>query len=268
MPRRTNLQMRRWVLAMVVYSLAVSVKMNVLLFAPGVLALVVKLATPRDLARGLLLGGMVQVAVATPFMAVNAKAYLVRAFEFTRIFEHTWTVNWKFLPQDWFTSPRFAVLLLLLHLRLIWSFAQSRWCAELGRCWECLCSWMNWRRMCLPPSAGKDADPTPFPANMSSHVPVVPNVAPCRSLRHRHDRCRLYTEGGVLNAIRTFCSRTPFRMRQSTAVPAPPVSNDFILYVVFTSVLVGMVCARSLHYQFYSWCAGWEGRGCGPLLCG
>lgn len=35
-------QSRRWVLAVVLYSLAVSVKMNVLLMAPGVLAVLLK----------------------------------------------------------------------------------------------------------------------------------------------------------------------------------------------------------------------------------
>jgi hypothetical protein len=36
------MQGRRWVLAVVLYSLAVSVKMNVLLMAPGVLAVLIK----------------------------------------------------------------------------------------------------------------------------------------------------------------------------------------------------------------------------------
>ena len=36
------MQRRRWVLAVVLYSLAVSVKMNVLLMAPGVLAVLIK----------------------------------------------------------------------------------------------------------------------------------------------------------------------------------------------------------------------------------
>ncbi len=40
--RPTHTQSRRWVLAVVLYSLAVSVKMNVLLMAPGVLAVLLK----------------------------------------------------------------------------------------------------------------------------------------------------------------------------------------------------------------------------------
>jgi alpha-1,3-mannosyltransferase len=40
---------------------------------------------------------------------------------------HEWTVNWAFLPERWFTSQRFALLLLALHVLLLWSFAQHRW---------------------------------------------------------------------------------------------------------------------------------------------
>lgn len=44
-----------------------------------------------------------------------------------QVFLFTWTVNWKFLPEGWFVSPRLALVLLAAHLRLLWSFAQYRW---------------------------------------------------------------------------------------------------------------------------------------------
>lgn len=44
-----------------------------------------------------------------------------------QVFAYTWTVNWRFLPEAWFTSQRFAMALLALHLRLLWSYAQKRW---------------------------------------------------------------------------------------------------------------------------------------------
>ena len=34
---------------------------------------------------------------------------------------------------------------------------------------------------------------------------------------------------------------------------APKLSNDGILRIVFMANYIGIVCARSLHYQFYSW---------------
>lgn len=41
------MQGRRWVLSVVLYSAAVSIKMNVLLMAPGVLAVLIKVGAAR-----------------------------------------------------------------------------------------------------------------------------------------------------------------------------------------------------------------------------
>ncbi|GAB4819571.1 hypothetical protein N2152v2_006617, partial [Parachlorella kessleri] len=120
------LQSRKWALAVLLYSLAVSVKMNVLLMAPGVLAVLMKGATPGDLLRGVAAGVVLQLTLGGPFLLAYPASYVGRAFEFTRVFLHTWTVNWKFLPEPWFVSRRLALLLLAAHLRLLWSYAQHR----------------------------------------------------------------------------------------------------------------------------------------------
>lgn len=109
------------------YSAAVSVKMNVLLWAPGVLAVLVRLASPLPVLRGLAAGLLLQALLAGPFLAVAPRAYLGRAFELTRVFQQRWSVNWQFVPADWFVDRRFALVLLALHLRLLWSFARFRW---------------------------------------------------------------------------------------------------------------------------------------------
>ncbi len=31
------------------------------------------------------------------------------------------------------------------------------------------------------------------------------------------------------------------------------LNGDTVLYIVFTANFVGILCARSLHFQFYSW---------------
>ena len=56
-----------------------------------------------------------------------------------QVFLHTWTVNWKFLPEAWFVSRRLALLLLAAHLRLLWSYAQHRWCVCLGAGFGSIC---------------------------------------------------------------------------------------------------------------------------------
>lgn len=50
-------------------------------------------------------------------------------------------------------------------------------------------------------------------------------------------------------ALRRFFSSTT-----KEEAEASPMSLDFMLYILFTANLAGILSARSLHYQFYSWC--------------
>ena len=74
------LQSRRVAGAIFVFSVAVSIKMNVLLFAPGVLAVVVKMGDVGGLVRGMMAGVVWQVAVALPFLQAYPWAYMARAY--------------------------------------------------------------------------------------------------------------------------------------------------------------------------------------------
>lgn len=40
---------------------------------------------------------------------------------------YKWSVNWQFLPETLFLSKQFAVLLLIIQLRLLWSLANYTW---------------------------------------------------------------------------------------------------------------------------------------------
>lgn len=109
---------KKWNLGCFVFSLAVSLKMNVLLFAPGLLYLLIqespKLTVPR-----LAICGFTQVVLGAPFLLRHPVSYLRKAFELDRQFFFKWTVNLKFLPEDMFLSKQWAVLLLVTHLSLL-----------------------------------------------------------------------------------------------------------------------------------------------------
>ncbi|KOC69727.1 Lethal(2)neighbour of tid protein [Habropoda laboriosa] len=87
----------QWYLGSILYSMAVSVKMNILLFAPALLIAYI-------------------CNLGLPFLIDNPFAYIKGAFNFGRIFEFRWTVNWRFLPEDVFIHPYFHVSLLALHV--------------------------------------------------------------------------------------------------------------------------------------------------------
>lgn len=113
---------RRWVLGCILFSLAVSVKMNVLLFAP---ALFLVLLSTRGLVKTcLLIGlcGLIQLVLALPFLLANPVSYMTGSFNLGRVFLYKWTVNWRFLPEELFVDRMFHLVLLALHLVAILCF--------------------------------------------------------------------------------------------------------------------------------------------------
>lgn len=112
----------RWYLGSIIYSFAVSIKMNVLLFSP---ALLVAYLTHFSLVETFVLlsiCGGVQLVLGLPFLLTNPWAYLKGSFDLGRVFLFEWTVNWRFLPEEIFTSKTFHLFLLALHLILLVTF--------------------------------------------------------------------------------------------------------------------------------------------------
>lgn len=85
----------RWRAGCVCYSLGVGVKMNVLLFAPGLALLLLKVHGPLGAAAHIALCAAVQLALGAPFLAANPLGYMLRAFGGFGDLNQKWSVNWK-----------------------------------------------------------------------------------------------------------------------------------------------------------------------------
>jgi alpha-1,3-mannosyltransferase len=112
-------------------SVALSVKMSVLLYLPAFLVVLVKqrgLATTIRVCLTILL---VQGLIAHPFLLEYPLPYIQNAFDFGRIFLYKWTVNWRFLGEDRFLDPMFAKALLVGHASVLAAFG-LRWCRTAG----------------------------------------------------------------------------------------------------------------------------------------
>ncbi|POM67232.1 Dolichyl-P-Man:Man(5)GlcNAc(2)-PP-dolichyl mannosyltransferase [Phytophthora palmivora] len=107
---------QRWRWGCVFFSVAVSVKMNVLLFAPALFFLLLQSCGILRTAWYLFICAAIQIALAYPFLKHNWWNYLNKAFELSRVFTFKWTVNWRFLDEETFVSGGFAIILLLGHL--------------------------------------------------------------------------------------------------------------------------------------------------------
>mmetsp|Transcript_7820 Transcript_7820/g.17651 ORF Transcript_7820/g.17651 Transcript_7820/m.17651 type:complete len:469 (-) Transcript_7820:21-1427(-) len=123
-----------WSLGCLVFSLAVSIKMNVLLFAPGLLLLLLQknrhiFGTVQHLS----ICAVVQLVIGWPFLSTYPISYIKKAFEFDRVFFFKWTVNWKFLPEGLFVSKPWALLLLVSHLGTLVFLAVKWWKASISQ---------------------------------------------------------------------------------------------------------------------------------------
>ena len=178
----------QWKLGCFVYSVAVSLKMNVLLFAPGLLYLLLQI-TNNDIINTmfpyLFICGITQLIIGYPFLSRYPISYLRKAFELDRVFFYKWTVNWKFLSEQWFLSKYWSIFLLTLHVGLL-----------------CLYYFQLYSN-----------------SNNKRHQ---------RQQQQQHDK------------------------KQQELVEKS-MTPDHILSTLFVSNFIGICCARTIHYQFYSW---------------
>lgn len=100
--------------------------MNILLYVPAyALVFYEEIGLKRSI-KNALIAISTQVVLALPFILVNPASYLQRAFDFRRVFLHKWTVNWRFLDEQVFTSPTFFRILLLAHITILLIIFWSR----------------------------------------------------------------------------------------------------------------------------------------------
>ncbi|XP_045804680.1 dol-P-Man:Man(5)GlcNAc(2)-PP-Dol alpha-1,3-mannosyltransferase-like [Trifolium pratense] len=192
---------RRWNLGLIVFSVAVSVKMNVLLYAPPLLLLMLKAMDISGVLLALAGAALVQILLGLPFLVSHPVAYISGAFNLGRVFIHFWSVNFKFIPEPVFVSKGFAIFLLAAHLIALASFAHYRWCKHEGGLLKFLHSRYVFMRM----------------------------------------------------KFALFFSSSFQKFGKSTSTSIKILTKEHIVTTMFVGNFIGIVCARSLHYQFYSW---------------
>lgn len=172
---------QRWRIGSLFYSLSVSIKMNMLLQAPGIFLVLLFGAGFRETIICISLCGLLQVFLGLPFLTTFPVSYITRSFDLGRSFMYKWTVNLKFLPEQIFLSKSLSLALLALTVVTFLAFSY-KWC-----------------------------------------IRVI----------------------GVQRVTKTDAVKTEVVKRNLT--------SNFVIYTIFVSNFIGIVFARTLHYQFYSW---------------
>ncbi|XP_052213489.1 dol-P-Man:Man(5)GlcNAc(2)-PP-Dol alpha-1,3-mannosyltransferase-like isoform X2 [Dreissena polymorpha] len=117
----------RWAIGCILYSIGVSVKMNILLFAPGLLYLLLVTQGIIGTVKHLTICAIPQVLLAIPFLQENPFGYIKMSFDLGRQFFFKWTVNWRFLPEEVFLNRYFHIGLLIAHISVLVLFTFCKW---------------------------------------------------------------------------------------------------------------------------------------------
>ncbi|CAC5382243.1 ALG3 [Mytilus coruscus] len=117
----------KWSSGCLMFSLGVSVKMNVLLFAPALLMLLLVRHGTMATAKYLTICALPQIILAIPFLLVNPWGYIIQSFNLGRQFFYVWTVNWRLVPEDLFLDKKFQLLLLASHAVCLLIFFHFKW---------------------------------------------------------------------------------------------------------------------------------------------
>jgi len=124
---------RQWTIACLLYSLAVSIKMNILLMAPGLFIVLLLSVGLRSTIRLISYCAALQFVLAIPFLWTNPIAYIVRSFDLGRQFFYIWTVNWRCISEEIFLNRWFHLGLLALHLIVLLYVCCFQWLKQIRK---------------------------------------------------------------------------------------------------------------------------------------
>lgn len=233
----------KWTFGSVFFSLGVSVKMNILLFAPAILMFyIINLGYVKTLLQ-LIVCGAVQLILGAPFLATYPINYIQGSFDIGRVFEHKWTVNYRFLSRFLFEHKYFHFGLLIIHLVLLAVFVRP--------CFKYMQSYVRLRML------EKQLQPQIDKKNAELKVKKGKNTT-----KVDDDSNDLSAEQQkFLDSLeKSFQNTSGKRPATKTATEEPERYEIFFekatqlaVLPIFLANFIGIICARSLHYQFYVW---------------
>lgn len=220
----------KWFLGSMFYSLAVSVKMNILLYAPALLIAYLTNLTFVDTLKNLVICGMIQIVLGLPFLCTNAYSYIKGSFDLGRVFEHKWTVNYRFLTRDIFEDKFFHICLLGLHIIVLIVFLPifKRFFSSYAKL-KIVTDELSKQIVSEKHRKKKEVE------NLSKKQKMF--------LKSFEDQLKSNDDAHVPNDVDDL-SKINDKMTKITQLFVLPF---------FVANLIGITCARSLHYQFYSW---------------
>ncbi|KAG5677745.1 hypothetical protein PVAND_007476 [Polypedilum vanderplanki] len=241
---------RKWSSGSVIFSLAVGIKMNILLFAPAILMLYLACLGFLRTIYQLSICASVQLLIGAPFLLTHPISYIKGSFDLGRVFEHKWTVNYRFLDRETFENSTFHVALLILHLVLLVVVTKP-----------CYLFFKNYARL---RTLQAQFEPQIAAENREIEQEIQQKMKKLKKKVNDKEE-QLSTE--QKNFLKSFEKGLKNQFgEQNQPKPEPKDEDDpkkveihfdqcvqLAILPIFLINFIGIVCARSLHYQFYVW---------------
>lgn len=241
-----------WYLGSIFYSIAVSIKMNILLFGPALFFFYLVNLGLKDTIKQLIVCGVIQLLLGLPFLIVEPLAYIKGSFDVGRVFNHTWTVNYRFLNVELFESKYFHLLLLSLHIMFLIIFLPM--CVKY---YQSYCRLKYVQKQVQPQIDAKNKE--------NKRKQKLKKIIENRHETNNDEKLSkeqeeflnsfeaILQKSSSQKGIKKLVKKTDDKDNEKMfSINFDVVSQLFIL-PMFLVNFIGIVCARSLHYQFYSW---------------
>lgn len=272
----------QWTMGSIFLSLGVSVKMNILLFAPAILLLYIVNLGYADTIKQLTICAAIQLVLGAPFLLTYPVEYLKGSFDFGRIFQHKWTVNYRFLPIEMFEHKYFHIALLTVHLALLLIFLVPSY-----KYMQSYCRLRTLQAILQPQIDAKNCEVEQgnnVKLSKNKKRKLKSNAAKNAEPQPESDK---QTEEELTNNQKIFLNSFEKMLRKTSGAPSATTTTNatetgatdagsggvnettqhpqqkyeihfdravqLAILPIFLANFIGVMCSRSLHYQFYVW---------------
>lgn len=239
---------RKWSWGSVLFSLGVGVKMNILLFAPAVLMLyITSLGYAKTIVQ-LSICAVVQLIIGAPFLLTHPISYLKGSFDLGRVFEQKWTVNYRFLSRAVFENSLLHIGLLVAHVALLLYVAKP--------CYQFFKNYARLRSLQAHFQPQIDTENRKIEEECLKKKTKKAKVKEQDETLTDEQKSFLKSfESGLKNQIGDAQPNLEIQSEESSKKVEIHFDQciQLALLPIFLANFIGLVFARSLHYQFYVW---------------
>ncbi|XP_037886734.1 lethal(2)neighbour of tid protein 2 [Glossina fuscipes] len=243
---------RYWFWGSIFYSLGVSTKMNILLFSPALFFFYLTNVGWLKTIQQLFVCAVVQLILGAPFLFTYPIEYLKSSFDMGRVFDHKWTVNYRFLPKPIFENKYFHLTLLVMHLLMLFMFVKPT-----------MTYFQNYARL-------RELEKQ-FQPQLDKQNTKIRQTKPKKSKKSRSSKQQLESKDELTRDQQAFIKSfekslqrtsglkehkkidSEERLGQQNLAIHFDQCTQLALTPFFITNFIGVVFARSLHYQFYVW---------------